>query len=140
MPYTTINGQNSVADFTIDTVSYKCIFTTFDIDVTTEQILSSTFCSEPDDEYEPGNTTLVVIVAGLLKRDAPDTGTSAAGPLIPPPQGVAIVATFDAGCTISFDANFRRARATRTANQNATMSGEAVSTGPIVVAWDITNS
>ena len=130
MPLTTINGQNSVADFTIDAISYKCIFTTFDIDVTTEQILSSTFCSEPDDEYEPGNTTLVVIVAGLLKK-----GAAAAGPLIPPPQGVPIVATFDVSCTITFDANFRRARATRTANQNATLSGEAVSTGPIVVAW-----
>jgi hypothetical protein len=141
MAYTTINGRNSQANFTIDfgagPLSYKCIFSTFLIDATTDQIPSSTFCSEPNEEFEPGNTTIVVTVAGLLKKGTGASGQPAGDKLIliPPPQKTPIVAQYDVGCTIGFTANFRRATANRVANQNSVMTGEAFSTGVIAVVW-----
>jgi hypothetical protein len=149
MAYTQINGRNSHADFTIDygggPLSYKCIFSTFMMDATTDQIPSSTFCSEPNEEYEPGQTVIVCTVAGLLKRGASGSGQPSGDKLIliPPPEKVPIIATYDTGgtspgCTIGFTANFRRATANRVANQNSVLTGEAFSTGVIAVAWSPT--
>jgi hypothetical protein len=139
--YTTINGRNSDADFTIDygdgPLSYKCIFSTFMMDATTDQIPSATFCSEPNEEFEPGTTTLLCTVAGLLKKGTGGS-TEPAGEeliLIPPPQAVPIVAQFDVGCTIGFTANFRRGTANRVANVNSVLTGECFSTGVIGIAW-----
>jgi hypothetical protein len=137
MAYTRINGRNSEADFMIDGKSWKCILSTFLIDVTTDQIPSATFCSEPNEEFEPGNTTILCTIGGNLVYGTGDVGepTGAALTLIPPPQHVPVIAQFDENCTIGFDANFRRATLNRIANNNSVITGEAFSTGIIAVVW-----
>ncbi len=131
MPQTTINAQSATTDITIAGKSYRTIFSDVAVDATTDQIDSSVFASEPDGEFEPGSTRLILTLAGLLKK-----GGEVSGPLIPPPQNQAIEVQYDTDCTINGTFNFRRATARRTVLQNAILSGEAVSTGTFLVAWD----
>lgn len=137
MAYTRINGRNSVADFLINGKSWKCILSTFLIDVTTDQIPSATFCTEPNEDFEAGTTTILTTIGGNLNRGTGGSGEPSDEELtlVPPPQKVPIIAQFDVNCTIGFTANFRRATLNRVANQPSIITGEAFSTGVIAVAW-----
>jgi hypothetical protein len=133
----TITGKSGTADFTIDDGveihSYKCILDAFDVTELTEMTRADTFCNEGSADQEPGRSQLVGSASGLGKFDGPSSG-----PLIPAPQGVALLLTYHTGCTIALDANFTEASAIRIAGQNMRISARFLSKGAYVVTWDRT--
>lgn len=125
-----IGGRDGLANFSIDAVEYECILTEHEFETTTDQVESTTFCTETAPEFEEGETRHVFRIAGLLVK-----GIAGAGPLLPLPQGAAIVQTFSTGCTLTYDGNFTRGLARRTVKQNGIIAGEGLVTGPVVKAW-----
>jgi hypothetical protein len=132
-PQTVINGRDGTADFTIATVSYRCILSEIEIEALAEMLVADVFCNEGTADQEPGREQLRFRLAGLLGKDTP-----ASGPLIPLPQNVAIVATYSVGCTIGFNANFTRGVARRTVNANSALIAEGLSKKTFSVTWDKT--
>jgi hypothetical protein len=130
-PAPIINGRDGSADFTIATVSYRCIFNEFEIESIAEMLTSDTFCTEGTADQEPGREQLRGRINGYLTKGVP-----ASGPLIPLPQNVAIVATYSTDCTIGCNANFTRAVARRTVNANSLLIAEFLSKKTFSVAWD----
>jgi hypothetical protein len=131
MALSTINGQDGTGAISINSVVYSCILAEFEFEATVAQVDSTTFCSEANTVYEPGETVRTLRIAGLLKK-----GAAAAGPLEPPPQNVPVVLTFSTGCTLTGNVNFTRAVARRTVKQNAILAGEALYTGSVTKVWD----
>lgn len=134
-----INGKDGTADFVLpsgtNTLSYKCILDSMEIREITELTTADTFCNEGTADQEPGRSQLMFQISGLGKKGGP-----ASGPLIPAPQGVAVVMTFSTSCTASFSANFSEATFTRLVNTNARMSGRGLSKGTYAITWDRTSS
>lgn len=132
MALTTINGQDGTADFSINGSSYACVLTEHELESNVDQIDSTTFCTETATVYEPGATVNRVRLAGLLKK-----GSAIAGPMLPLPQNAAIVQTFSAGCTLSYNMNFTRGVFRRTVKQNAVIAAEGLVTGAITKQWNV---
>lgn len=129
-----INGKDGTADFKIDdgtnSRAYACFLDMFRVREITEMTVTDTFCVEGTADQEPGRSQLVGEISGILKK-----GGALSGPLIPAPQGVTILMTYSAGCTISCKANFTEASADRLVNQTARFSGRFLSKGAYVVTW-----
>lgn len=130
MPLTTINGRDGTADFTINGNSYATVLNEFEAESNVELIDSSVFSIEGVATQDPGMERIFFRLNGLLKK-----GSSIAGPIIPAPQNVPVVATYSTGCYISCNVNFSRAMARRTVNRNGVIAGEGVSNGAFVVTW-----
>ncbi len=130
MAETTINGRDGTADFSIAAASYRTKLREFSVESNVAMLRSDVFSIEGVSTQDPGMEQLTFRIVGLGKK-----GVVNDGPLIPCPQGVAVVATFSTGCTISCNVNFTRATATRTVNENTIITGEAISNGAFTVAW-----
>lgn len=130
-----INGKDGTADFQIesgaDMQSYKCILDMFRVRELIEMTNADTFCTEGSADQEPGRSQLVGELSGVGKKGGP-----ASGPLIPAPQGVAVLMQWSTGCTIACDVNFVEASADRLVNQTARIGGRFLSKGAYVVVWD----
>src|SRR6478672_4718121 len=91
-------GRNSVADIKLSApgaliaaaVSYKAQFQFFSIRSIVPQIDSSTFATEPNTAYEPGEGVMIFTLNGLLKKGT--SGTNIALPIatnwLPAPQQI----------------------------------------------------
>lgn len=129
-------GRNSTADIKISAAgggaqtSYRGQFREFSMRCVIPQVDTSTFASEPNTEYEAGETIFVATFAGKLQF-----GTGAVGAMMPPPQLCDCTWQYHTGCTVSGKFNFDDTLATRVTNVNATLAGTARGTGIIGIAW-----
>lgn len=130
MPLTTIGARTGNADMTINGVSYKTILKEFENESFVQMIDSSVFSIEGVPTQDPGMEQLRFRLLGIGKF-----GAAESGPLIPAPQYVPLLFQYYTGCTITYTANFDRALARRTVNQNMVISGEGISNGAFVVTW-----
>ncbi len=130
MALSKINGQDGTAAVSIAAAVYTCILSEWEFDSNVDQIDSTTFCTEADGDFEAGRTTSRFSLAGYLTK-----GTAVAGPILPPPQNVAIVLTASTGCTLTFTGNFSRSIVRRTAAAAAVIAAEGVVKGAVVKAW-----
>lgn len=130
MALTTINGRDGTGDLTITGQSYKTILREFENESNVRMIDTSVFANEGVATQDPGMEQLRFRLSGLGKK-----GAVQAGPFIPAPQNVTLVFQYSTGCTISYLANFDRALARRTVNENMIITGEGISNGAFVIAW-----
>jgi len=131
MPLTTIGAKTGTGDMTIAGVSYSAILREFEVESFVQMIDSSVFSIEGVATQDPGMEQLRFRLMGIGKFGAP-----ASGPLIPAPQGAALMFQFSTGNTISMPiSNFERALARRTVNQNMIITGEGLSNGAFAVTW-----
>lgn len=132
MAVSNIAGKDGTADFLIATISYKCFLDMFRFREVVEMTSADTFCVEGSADQDPGRSQLVFELSGIGKK-----GIAAAGPLIPCPQNVAIVATFSTGCFLTFSANFSEANADRLVNANMRIGARGLSKGTYALTWVI---
>lgn len=125
-----INGKDGTADFTLANQSYKIILDTMRIREVTEMTRSDVFANEGTADQEPGRSQIVGEISGLGKKSGP-----ASGPIIPAPQGVAIVMTFSTGCFLTLTANFTEASADRLVNQSMRIGGRFLSKATYTLTW-----
>lgn len=111
-------------------VSYRAQFSAFTIRSVVPQIDVSTFADEPATKYEAGETIFVASMAGLLQ-----TGSGAWMAFFPPPQAVSATFYYTSTCTVGGTWNFAEVVASRPTNGVALISGNAQSTGAVVIAW-----
>lgn len=132
-----INGKDGTASFTIDnginTIDYRVVLDMIRIREVIEMTTTDTFSVEGVADQEPGRSQIVGEISGIGKKGGP-----ASGPLIPAPQGAAIVATFSTGCTLSCLTNFSESYCDRLVNQTCRIGSRFLSKGAYVVTWKIT--
>jgi hypothetical protein len=135
---TNISGQNNAGQATISltipaggsATQWECIFSSMELTADTQEFDASTFCSEPQEETEPGNTIYTMSLVGLLKKGRAIIATLLANPRLAPGTF-----TFATGCSIAGTWNFNNTIARRVANQNAILSTRCRSSGTVTLAW-----
>lgn len=134
-------GRNSVGDIKFGVpgaaagseVSYRTIFQFFSIRSIVPQVDASTFASEPNTEYEPGESVMIATMNGLAKRNTGALPIATAW--LPAPQKVSSIFQYDTSCTVAGIFNFEDTLVTRGVNTNSVIAGTARSTGATVVSW-----
>jgi hypothetical protein len=132
-----INGRSGNALVVINSIDFSCrlFLQEYESVVPQEKVL--TFCSETAPKFEPGDETMTFRIAGYGTYNAANSA-----PFIPLSslQGVSYVGTIDTGCTVSGTVNFSRGMLRRQSGVRATIAGEGVFTGTVVVAWDLSGT
>lgn len=126
-----IGPRSGGADFTIATVSYKNVLTNQRFEYNTNQDDETTFGDEPNPKFGEGASIGRVAGAGILKE-----GDAEAGPILPLPQGVAVVQKYSTGNQLSYTANFSRLVVERSAMGKGFLAFEAVIVSAIVKTWN----
>lgn len=133
MSESVVSGALGGADVKIAGVSQKTQMNQWRVVTDVPQSDSTTFNDEPGEQSEPGPSRTFFDMSGIMKE-----GAAASGPIMPPPQNVALV--FQAGGagtnTISFTGNCSRAEATRLVNSNGLIAASGKARGPVVIAWN----
>jgi hypothetical protein len=131
-----INGKDGTCHFTIDngvnTIDYNVILDMIRIREVIEMTTTDTFSVEGVADQEPGRSQIVGEISGVGKKGGP-----ASGPLIPAPQGAAIVATFSTNCVLSCLSNFTEAHCDRAVNQTCRVGARFISKGLYVLTWKL---
>jgi len=105
MSLTLLDGTNANIDLTIGGSSFRCQLSSMAIEMTRDLLQRVTFCSSNFKEKIPSLKEVRGVASGFVgKSDA----TAKLGAFILDDTAVAIVATFDTGCTIGFTAQVTR--------------------------------
>lgn len=130
-PLRSIGPRSGGADLMIATQSYKNIATNQRFEWNTNQDDETTFGDEPNPKFTEGTSIGRVAAAGIMKEGGPE-----AGPLLPLPQGAAVVQTYSTGNSLAYTANFARFVAERSAMGRGIVAFEAVIVSAVVVTWN----
>jgi hypothetical protein len=132
MALTLINAGSGNSDISFGGASYKCITNRFETDDVRQFTEATTLCSTVWVEETPARRQLFGTLIGFLSK-----GSAISNPttLMDDIDGVAVVLTYDTGCTKTFTAHVSRSRSSSIATANGEQVYDFRSTGAVTTAW-----
>ena len=135
MPLATIRPKTAGANIVIAGVEYNQVMSYASVVSNAPRMDETVFSTEQvGGESSVGTEELTIELRGIMKR-----GATAASPLFPLLQNVAMSIEWDDGCKVDCTANFTRAGAYRAAGSTGTIDGQAFSTGSWTKTWNLTS-
>lgn len=134
MAFSLIDGSNGNIDVSLNSVSFKCVFSRWSGDFVREMTEKTTFCSGGWRSRDPGMKQLVFRMDGFASK-----GFAGSDPLelmaADSVTGIPFVLTADSGCYLSGNCHIGLSHIGQNAQLNSESGIGAESDGPVSSFW-----